>query len=142
MVKNSYLGADDKHSSLLIDMLPRSDDIKLLIRASIARLRLYGDQVLAEITSCGINEKTSSIGRFDGDTRESTCGGVITLVGLRSSLCVQYATCAGDASAVGGGVLTGKETIQVRSGRNGRGKGRDGEKGECSKEQHYGVRWR
>jgi len=57
-----------------------SDQVELLVRASLTGLQVDWDQVLAEITSGWIDEEALPVGCFEGDGRESTSGSVVALV--------------------------------------------------------------
>lgn len=128
VIERAYLGANDKHRSLLANMLARSNDIEFLIRTPITRLRLHGDQILPEISSGGIDVETASVGGLERDGREGASGGVVALLGFGCGIGFQETACAGDFGAVGCGVEAGEDA--GCSGNDGGDGGGEGESGE------------
>ncbi len=63
-------------------MLSGSNDIELLIRATIASLKLNGDEVFSEIVCKRINRQTLSVGRFEGCGGKGAGGCVVADIGF------------------------------------------------------------
>jgi hypothetical protein len=63
-------------------MLPGSDEVEFLIQTSVALLERDGDQILPEITCCGVDEEAEAVSGLDLDAGEGKGCGVVEGVGL------------------------------------------------------------
>ena len=61
-------------------MFPLSDEIELLVCPSGTRLYGNGDEILAEVACCGVDEEALSVGGFEGYGCEGSGCGIVALV--------------------------------------------------------------